>query len=285
MRHKNHQKLFKFSNNCLAPIATSSGLAIIVAFGFFIASCEPSAFDNSSARAAEQVHQFVSPNIFINHPLLLDHAIEQCQHILPTALNFKMKEQTAVIGNAPIRYLETGSKGNQTILLLHGATFRAELWKNLGTMKFLAKNSYHVISADLPKHGKSGNPKISKDEFLKTFIQHTNLNNPVVLGHSFAGSYIWPYLIEDRDSSAAAILVAPTHIKEYLPQLSSITKPILIIWGEKDEMIPVQQAFLLNKMLPNSRLKILKGEQHECYVNSKIEFHSIIFDFLTGVQK
>ena len=44
--------------------------------------------------------------------------------------------------------------------------------------------------------------------------------------------------------------------------ISGIDIPVMIIWGEKDRIIPVQYAIRLQEKLPNSILKIIPGASH-----------------------
>lgn len=46
--------------------------------------------------------------------------------------------------------------------------------------------------------------------------------------------------------------------------LSKISVPTLIIWGEKDKhnQTPISDAFLINKLIKNSKLKIIKEAKH-----------------------
>lgn len=44
--------------------------------------------------------------------------------------------------------------------------------------------------------------------------------------------------------------------------LSLIKIPTLIIWGEEDQTTPLIDGKLMNKLIPNSRLEIIKGARH-----------------------
>ena len=41
-----------------------------------------------------------------------------------------------------------------------------------------------------------------------------------------------------------------------------IKTPTLIIWGDKDQLIPVENAYKFNKAITNSELEIVKGVGH-----------------------
>ena len=43
----------------------------------------------------------------------------------------------------------------QSVLLLHGASFKAETWRQIGTLDILPKEGYHAVAVDLPGFGDS----------------------------------------------------------------------------------------------------------------------------------
>ena len=45
-------------------------------------------------------------------------------------------------------------------------------------------------------------------------------------------------------------------------KFSKIQTPTLIIWGDKDEMTPIQDAYLTQELIPNSKLEIIPGAKH-----------------------
>jgi pimeloyl-ACP methyl ester carboxylesterase len=45
-------------------------------------------------------------------------------------------------------------------------------------------------------------------------------------------------------------------------KFSKISMPTLIIWGDKDELTPVQDAYLMGELIPNSKLEIIPGGKH-----------------------
>ncbi len=71
-------------------------------------------------------------------------------------------------------------------------------------------------------------------------------------------------------------------IKEDLRKhLSKIKVPCLIIWGEKDKMTPVSDAYLMNKEIPNSKLQILQGIGHFPYIENPKFLCRKIKDFIS----
>jgi pimeloyl-ACP methyl ester carboxylesterase len=88
--------------------------------------------------------------------------------------------------------------------------------------------------------------------------------------------------ISSRDYNNAGPLL-PTFkkiIKENLkPILPNIKQPALIIWGKKDQELPVKNGQEIHKLLSNSKLKIVPGGHFPFWDNPK-EISQIIKHFL-----
>jgi pimeloyl-ACP methyl ester carboxylesterase len=60
--------------------------------------------------------------------------------------------------------------------------------------------------------------------------------------------------------------------------------PTLIIWGDKDKIIPVLHAYKAHEAIPNSRLEIMEGVGHYPHVEEPVRFAEILVDFLRTTQ-
>jgi pimeloyl-ACP methyl ester carboxylesterase len=71
------------------------------------------------------------------------------------------------------------------------------------------------------------------------------------------------------------------------PQLATITAPVLIVQGDRDEFFPVELAVELYRGIPNSYLRIYPNGGHEpIYEPTAVEeFSAQLLDFLAGHWK
>ena len=90
------------------------------------------------------------------------------------------------INDVNVHYEIKGDKG-KNVVLLHG-------WgQNIAMMDYIAeflKEHFVVYNLDLPCFGESDDPKVpwsveDYSTFLKTFLEHFKVSNPIIIGHSF----------------------------------------------------------------------------------------------------
>lgn len=67
--------------------------------------------------------------------------------------------------------------------------------------------------------------------------------------------------------------------------LKNIKVPTLIIWGEKDLDTPLKDAKVIESLVPDSGLVVLKGAGHYSYLDNLNEFLIIVDNFLKGSEK
>jgi pimeloyl-ACP methyl ester carboxylesterase len=58
--------------------------------------------------------------------------------------------------------------------------------------------------------------------------------------------------------------------------------PTLIVWGDRDEIIPVSHAHTAHETIEGSRLVIMEGVGHFPHVEAPEEFLAVINDFLAS---
>ena len=103
-------------------------------------------------------------------------------------------------------------------------------------------------------------PKIVSEDTVKDFVNRMRLPNSK---YAFMST-----LLGIRDSP------------NFLPRLTRITSPTLIIWGLNDKMIPSNYAQEL-EAIPNSKLVFMEGCGHTPYVENPEEFNNIVLKFLS----
>jgi len=66
-------------------------------------------------------------------------------------------------------------------------------------------------------------------------------------------------------------------LSQYLPKIQA---PTLIIWGKKDSTLPVENGFLMQKEIPNSKIEIMEKADHSPNRTNPEGLAKIILNFL-----
>jgi pimeloyl-ACP methyl ester carboxylesterase len=191
-------------------------------------------------------------------------------------------ERNVAVAGSTLRYLEAGSPGPTTVLLLHGARFTSETWRELGTIDALTRAGHHVIALDLPGYGNSEASGVSRDEYLHRMLGELWPSRRfVIVSPSMSGGFSLPFVTQHPDRVAGYVPVAPVGIDDYRAALEEVEVeiPALVVWGEDDQVIPVSQASVLAEALGGETL-ILAGAGHPAYLDRPDEFHRALLDFV-----
>lgn len=202
---------------------------------------------------------------------------------VPTIEDFELS-----VAGAKLHFLATGPAGDlptagPPVLLLHGARFSSETWRELGTLELLARQGYRVWALDLPGHGGSDASTLPDHQLLASLVPLISDSPVVVVSPSMSGRYSLPFVAERPSYVAGWVPVAPAAIDRYLGQIEGSRVPTLIVWGSEDKLLPVKQSNRLSKALPASRRVILEGASHPCYLDRPIDFHRELLLFLGGL--
>lgn len=98
---------------------------------------------------------------------------------------------------------------------------------------------------------------------------------------------ICPHLIDDwknRQGSAdyknASPMMKQCMVKavneDLTPLFSAIKQEVLLIWGDKDTATPISDAKLMEEMMPNAGLAVIKGAGHFSFLEQPVVFANIM---------
>jgi len=183
----------------------------------------------------------------------------------------------------PVHLLSAGPPKGRAVLLLHGAKFRAQTWKKLGTLDVLAGAGYRAIAIDLPGTGKSPGWRIDPKTFLAELIAQLDIGKPVVLSPSRSGNVSFPLILEHPDKVSGFVAIAPVGAQEYASKLKQSPVPALIIWGELDPLFPPSLAPTLAASFKKADVVILPKAKHPAYLDQPKLFHEALLKFLKGL--
>ncbi len=145
--------------------------------------------------------------------------------------------QQIVINNQLLSYIKEGNEAVKTTLLfLHGWRSSKEAWLNAISKLIIMNNQLSIIALDLPGFGQSPAPKEpwgvgEYANLVGEFISKLNLNNVIIVGHSFGGrvgiklASLRPDLIKKLVLVDAAGFAMDADIKSVIGVVAKIVRP------------------------------------------------------------
>jgi len=182
-----------------------------------------------------------------------------------------------------VRCLVAGPEQGRPVVLVHGASFSADTWNEIGTLAMLADAGCRAVAVDLPGHGGSDSSDTSPGEWLLQLLDKLAVEAPVIVSPSMSGRYSLPFLTEHPNRASGFVAVAPVAIAQYDAKLGRISCPVLAVWGENDRTIPFEHADLLVSAVPEGRKVIIPGGSHAPYMSDPAAFHRELMAFLAGL--
>ena len=234
------------------------------------------------------------------------------------------------------------------VVLMHG--WGCEI-KTFGQLEAFLTPNFKVYNIDFPGFGKSHEPPAAwgtadYEKWFKLFLKINNIDNPILIGHSFGGRiairtasdtpvkkmiligsagikptrslqyYIKVYsfkamkmfaslpgiyqwfgkdLIEERRKSAGSSdyqqasevmrgtlsKVVNEDLRDFMPSIKAST---LLIYGENDTATPVKDAKIMEKLIPDAGLVVLKNSGHYVFLEQAAQVHTVINSFLKSSQ-
>lgn len=169
-----------------------------------------------------------------------------------------LDEWIATLGLEPL-VLIGHSMGGQ--IAIHLAASRPPWLERLalvdaaGIPRLLSPGRMIRIAAEATPLWRWGDPR-----FLRVIARDAWTAGPLVLARS-----VWNILRDD-----------------VRPLLPMIDVPTLIVWGERDTLVPLKDAWTIRDAIPGARLAILRGAAHNPMVDRPADFNRILTRFIDG---
>jgi pimeloyl-ACP methyl ester carboxylesterase len=187
--------------------------------------------------------------------------------------------QFVTVASKQVHYL--GASGQSLpIVLLHGASFSSETWQKTGTLEALAAAGYQAFAIDLPGFGKSEPASASPVVWLGELVDQLSSKPPVLLAASMSGGYALPFMIAHPEQIRGFVAVAPVGLPAYREHFHKVSAPVLAVWGEQDQIVPIGDAELLVNSVKRGRLVIIPKATHAPYMSDPAYFNRELLQFM-----
>ncbi|MDA8054180.1 MAG: alpha/beta hydrolase [Thermoplasmatales archaeon] len=202
----------------------------------------------------------------------------------------KQSSNFTTIGGKRVHYVESRiARPGDTLLLLHGKSFKAETWSSIGAPGRVNEMGMSYIAVDYPGWGESeGNDEFYPPSrkysnaaiFIEEFAENLGLKRFSLLGASFSGPFVISYASKHPESVNNLILIGPVWSDDLSSEASMIRNPVLIMYGENDNVIPTESFLKYSNSIKGSRLRITGRAGHALYLDNREEFFRELEEFL-----
>lgn len=202
-----------------------------------------------------------------------------------TQTEVELTSEKRVLVGAEVRLLRAGEYTHPDVVLLHGASFTAQTWRDLGTVDLLSRAGYRVTAIDLPGYGQSQPNEISPDVWLRELLDELGIARCVLVAPSMSGQFALPVLVQAPDRFRGLVAVAPVALPKYLNELIGSEVPVLAVWGSEDDLVPPEYAHQLVGTVRRGRKVVIEGGTHAPYMSDPQQFHDELLRFLAELPR
>lgn len=177
----------------------------------------------------------------------------------------------------------------KTVVLLHSDKLDSSVWENIKTLDLLFKLGYRVIALDLPGFGNSKLFKEPAENYEKAAVfemvlKELNATNAILVVPSSSSSYALPLVVRGSLKLSGFVAISPYHTEKFTKTEYSMLKiPTIIIYGSADNEYGEKSSNDLQH-IPDSKIHVIKGASHACYLQNPDEFHDVLKTFLEEIS-
>ena len=200
-----------------------------------------------------------------------------------------INESYVEIGGYKVFYRSSASLNHRgSLVLLHGRSFTSKDWTGIKAFDVFSATGYDVYAPDYPGFGNSqNNPeyKFSRDfknssRFVLDFSRKLGLLDFTLVGPSMGGGITLRTLVDYPDIVSSAVVIGSSGVEPLKDDLPRVEVPLLILWGEFDDVMKREDGVLLKNLVKNSELKIVPGAKHAAYLDNPSFFFDEMKKFL-----
>lgn len=177
------------------------------------------------------------------------------------------------------------------LVLLHGYSFKSRIWREVGLLYLLEERNLSYVAIDMP-YGKISECKYRNREvdfninLVKKLLEIEFSNEPpVILGASLGGFIALQYGI--KHNILGLILIAPvwSNRQEIIRHYSENNIPILLIYGDKDTIVSLEEMEKFREETRNTNLVIYRNAPHPAYLKYPDKFSREVAKYLEDIVK
>ncbi len=123
---------------------------------------------------------------------------------------------------------------------------------------------------------------VGQEATYRTFLRSLVYGNLSTIDTAYMAEFMAH--VRTPGTVAAAATIAgqlPRELDALWPRLRGLSQATLLVWGQKDRIVPLRHGVALAQQLPNARLEILPHVGHAPHEEHPARFNALVTDFLS----
>ena len=203
----------------------------------------------------------------------------------------EVKENKVDIGGKPVYYISYERGNMRNFILLHDSNQTSNSWARIDALRKIGQWGFNVYAPDFPGFGNSeanskynfGSSPSKGALFIKDFAESLFLSSINIVGPSVSAGVALKSLIDYPELINSSIIIGGLGVDHIRGELNRINKPVLILWGAKDAVVPVDHGQVYHDLIASSSFVKIDGAGHCIQLEKPDIFFNNIKKFITNL--
>ncbi|KQB34273.1 alpha/beta fold hydrolase [Acidiplasma aeolicum] len=203
----------------------------------------------------------------------------------------EVEQNTMNLSGKNVFYLSYGRGLQRSFILLHDSKNDSSSWSGIDALRKLGQWGFNVYAPDYPGFGKSEyNPKYNFGSnpaagarFIKDFSDAVYAGLTYIIAPSVSAGSALKALIDYPENIEAVIIIGGLGVDHILKELNKINKPVLILWGGNDSVVPINHGMRYHDLIASSQFIKIDGAGHCVHLDKPDIFFNTLKKYLSEI--
>ncbi|MEM0139311.1 MAG: alpha/beta hydrolase [Ferroplasma sp.] len=201
----------------------------------------------------------------------------------------EIKDINSELNGKNIHYLSFERGTSRSVILLHGSESDSYGWSNIDALRKISQWGFNVYACDLPGSGKSekntiysyGSDPSRGAKFIKDFADSVYAASLYLIAPSTSAGLALKSAIDYPNLIASVIIIGGLGVDHIAGQLNKLNKPVLILWGSNDDVVPISHGARYHDLIASSTFIKINGAGHSVQFDKPDAFFNSVKNFLS----
>jgi pimeloyl-ACP methyl ester carboxylesterase len=182
----------------------------------------------------------------------------------------EVNENIIDIGGKKVYYLSYERGNMRNFILMHDSKQTSNSWAGIDALRKIGQWGFNVYAPDFPGFGNSepngnynfGSSPSKGASFIRDFAKKLYLSSINIVGPSVSAGVALKSIIDYPELMNSCIIIGGLGVDHILNELNKIEKPVLILWGSRDSIVPIEHGMRYHDLIASSNFIKIDGAGH-----------------------